>query len=123
VPIFSNAEQQAREAQVQAQVAGREEALTQVEREVEADIWRNAKELDTQAQNLEAARLLAQIAGQSYDITFGRYKAGVGSILELLSTQAALSNARSQLTQAELGHAQARLRLEVASGTMVLEPK
>jgi outer membrane protein len=123
LPIFSGAEQQAREAQVLAQVAGREEALTQVEREVEAEIWRNARLLETEAQNLEAARLLAAIAAQSYEITFGRYRAGVGSILELLSTQAALSNARSQLTQAELGHAQARLRLQVASGTMMLAPQ
>ena len=59
-------------------------------------------------------------ATQSYQITFGRYKAGVGSILELIGTQAALSTARAQLTQAQLAHVQARLRLEVASGHLLL---
>jgi outer membrane protein len=76
--------------------------------------------LDTETQNLKAAKMLLYAATQSYQITFGRYKAGVGSILELISTQVALSTARSQLTQAQLGHAQARLRLEVASGRVVL---
>ena len=97
-----------------------EAALTQVERDVESDLWRNARLLETEAQNLNAAKMLLRAASQSYQITFGRYKAGVGSILELISTQVALSNARSQLTQAQLGHAQARLRLEVASGRVVL---
>jgi len=120
IPLFNHTEQQARETQAQAQVASREAALTQVERDVESDLWRNAKLLETEAQNLNAAKMLLRAATQSYQITFGRYKAGVGSILELISTQVALSNARSQLTQAQLGHAQARLRLEVASGRVVL---
>ena len=64
--------------------------------------------------------MLLYAATQSYQITFGRYKAGVGSILELISTQVALSTARSQLAQAQLSHAQARLRLEVSSGQVVL---
>lgn len=120
IPLFNHAEQQARETQALAQVASREAALTQVERDIEADLWRNAKLLETEAQNLKAAKMLLYAATQSYQITFGRYKAGVGSILELISTQVALSTARAQLTQAQLGHAQARLRLEVASGRVVL---
>jgi len=120
IPLFNHTEQQARETQALAQVASREAALTQVERDVESDLWRNARLLETEAQNLNAAKMLLRAASQSYQITFGRYKAGVGSILELISTQVALSNARSQLTQAQLGHAQARLRLEVASGRVVL---
>ena len=120
VPLFNQAEQQAREAQAMAQVASREAALTQVERDVESDLWRNAKLLETEGQNLKAAKLLLYAATQSYQIAFGRYRAGVGSILELISTQVALSTARSQLMQAQLGHAQARLRLEVASGRVVL---
>lgn len=122
IPLFNKVEQQAREAQAQAQVASREAALAQVERDIESDLWRNARLLETEAQNLTAAKLLLRAATQSYQITFGRYKAGVGSILELISTQVALSNARSQLTQAQLGHAQARLRMEVAAGRVVLNP-
>ena len=122
IPIFNGAEQQAREAQVLAQIASREETITQVERDLESDVWRNVKLLETETQNIEAAQLLLNAASQSYQITFGRYKAGVGSILELLATQTALSNARSQLAQAQIALAAARLRLEVASGRMLLTP-
>ena len=96
VPIFNGPEQQAREGQVLAQIASREAALLQIERDVESDLWRNARLLETEAQNLEAAKLLLYAANQSYQITFGRYRAGVGSILELIGTQAALSTARAQ---------------------------
>ncbi len=120
IPIFNGAEQQAREGQVLAQIASREEALAQVERDLEAEVWRNAKLLETETQNLEAAQFLLGAASQSYKITFGRYKAGVGSILELIATQSSLSTAQSQLAQARISLAQARLRLEVASGRMLL---
>lgn len=120
IPLFNQAEQQAREAQVQAQVSSREAGVTLVERDIESELWRNANLLDTETQNLKAAKMLLYAATQSYQITFGRYKAGVGSILELISTQVALSTARSQLAQAQLAHAQARLRLEVSSGQVVL---
>ena len=120
VPIFNGAEQQAREGQVLAQIASREAALSQIERDIESELWRNAKLLETETQNFEAAKLLLYAATQSYQITFGRYKAGVGSILELIGTQAALSTARAQLAQAQLAHVQARLRLEVASGNLLL---
>ena len=120
IPIFNGAEQQAREGQVLAQIASREETLVQIERDLEAEIWRNAKLLDTEMQNMEAAKLLLNAAAQSYQITFGRYKAGVGSILELIATQSSLSTAQSQLAQAQISLAQARLRFEVVSGRMLL---
>lgn len=121
IPLFNQPEQQARESQALAQIASRDAAVIQVEREIEAELWRNARQLEAEAQNLRATKMLLHAASQSYQITFGRYKAGVGSILELLSTQNALSTARAQLAQAQLAHAQARLRLEVASGHIVLK--
>jgi len=119
VPLFNQYEQRARESQAQAQVASREAALEQVERDIESDLWRTAKLLETESQNLKAAKMLLYTATQSYQITYGRYRAGVGSILELISTQVALSAAHTQVTQAQLGHAQARLRLDVAAGRVL----
>lgn len=120
IPVFNQAEQQARESQLLAQIASRETAQAQIEREIQADIWRNAKMLETEALNLKAAGRLLDAATQSHQITLGRYKAGVGSILELISTQGALATARSQSDQIQLGYALARLRLEVASGRILL---
>ena len=120
IPIFNGGEQQAREAQILAQIANREEALVQVERDLVSEVWRNTKLLETETHNLQAAQLLLSAASQSYQITFGRYKAGVGSILELITTQSSLSTARSQLVQAQIGLAQTHLRLEVATGRIIL---
>lgn len=120
IPLFNKAEQQAREGQAMAQIASREESVLQVSREVETDLWRNVKLLETELQNTEAATVLLSTASQSYRITLGRYKAGVGSILELIATQVALASARAQLAQANILQAQARLRLEVSSGRIVI---
>ncbi len=120
IPLFNHAEQQAREGQILAQIGSREEAIVQAERDVESELWRNIKLLETESQNLEAAGSLLSTANQSYRITSGRYKAGVGSILELIATQVAFASARSQLAQARILQAQARLRLEVAAGRIVL---
>lgn len=122
VPLFNRTAQQAREQQVQAQLSSREAAVEQVLRDVQAELWRNARLLDTETQNLSAARQLLEVAQQSHEITLGRYKAGVGSLLELLTTQTALANARAQRTQSLLAQAQARLRLEVAAGQIALGP-
>lgn len=120
IPLFNRAEQQAREGQILAQIGSREESIVQAEREIEIELWRNIKLLETEGQNLEAATVLLSSANQSYRITLGRYKAGVGSILELIATQVALAGARSQLAQARISQAQARLRLEVAAGRIIL---
>ena len=119
IPLFNGDEQRAREAQVMAQILRQEENIIQIERDLSLETSRNQRLLETEKQNLLAARLLFNAASQSYAITIGRYKAGVGSILELLATQSALSNARSQLAQAEITQAQARLRLDVAAGKII----
>ena len=119
-PLFNQTEMDARERQILSQIESRLSALMQVERDVEADLWQGIRLMETEAENLKASNLLLQAATQSYEIAFGRYKSGVGSILELLATQTALSNGRSQLTQAQLSHAHARLRLEVASGRILM---
>lgn len=121
IPLFNQAEQQAREREVIAQIEGREIAVVQIEREIESELWRSAQLLASESQSLDAAEKLLVSATQSYQITLGRYKAGVGSILEVMGTQASLSLSRAQLAQSVLGVVQARLRLEAASGRMFLK--
>ena len=121
IPLFNQAEQQAREREVIAQIEGREIAMVQIEREIESELWRSAQLLASESQSLDAAEKLLVSATQSYQITLGRYKAGVGSILEVMGTQASLSLSRAQLAQSVLGVVQARLRLEAASGRMFLK--
>lgn len=50
--------------------------------------------LKTQIKSLEASNDLIASSKASYDMAFGRYKAGVGSILELLNAQSAMAEAK-----------------------------
>ncbi len=55
--------------------------------------------LHTAAARVRTADVLLASARQSEDVARGRYKAGVGTILDLLTAQAALASARAQQSQ------------------------
>ena len=61
---------------------------------------RGSSTLRTAATRVATANELLASATQSQDVAQGRYRAGVGSILDLLTAQAALADARAQQVQA-----------------------
>src|SRR5438132_5951276 len=58
--------------------------------------------LRTATQQVRTSRDLLAIATESEQLALGRYKAGAGSLLDLLTAQAALASARAQAIQARL---------------------
>jgi outer membrane protein TolC len=58
--------------------------------------------LQTATRRVATAKDLLASAEQSNEVALGRYKAGVGSVLDLLSAQSALAGARSQQVEARL---------------------
>jgi outer membrane protein TolC len=80
-----------------------EAAKAQVETltdQVILQVWTSYYNLKTAAQQVKTARELFASARQSEEVALGRYKAGVGSILDLLTAQTAFANARAQEVQA-----------------------
>jgi outer membrane protein len=75
--------------------------MTGLGREIELEVWTSYYGLKTAEQQIRTARDLLESARASYDVALGRYKEGVGSILDLLSAQAVLQNGRLQLVQAK----------------------
>jgi outer membrane protein len=63
-------------------------------------VWTSYYNLKTASQQVKTARELYASARQSEEVAVGRYKAGVGSILDLLVAQTAFANARAQEVQA-----------------------
>ena len=55
--------------------------------------------LHTAAARVRTADVLLASAQQSEDVARGRYRAGVGTILDLLTAQSALASARAQQAQ------------------------
>lgn len=69
-------------------------------RAAELDVFRSFHNVNTAARRLGTSADLVASARQNHDAALARYKAGVGSIVELLSAQSALEDARAQEVQA-----------------------
>jgi len=87
------------EAKAKAEAARDE--MTGLNRAIELQVWTSYYGLKTSEQQIRTSRDLLESAQASYDVALGRYKEGVGSILDLLAAEAALENARVQLVQAK----------------------
>ncbi|HEY3053188.1 MAG TPA: TolC family protein [Thermoanaerobaculia bacterium] len=87
-----------RQAELLAQAA--REDVRDLEQQVNLQVWTSYFSLQTATQRLTTARDLLQSAQQSADVATGRYRSGVGSILDVLTAEAALENARAQEVQA-----------------------
>lgn len=86
--------------------------------QISLDVWRAYHTLRTAAQSITAARALVDSAEQAYRVAFGRYKAGVGNILDVLNAQSALATAMQQSVQAALNWKVARATLAQSMGTL-----
>ncbi len=114
IPVFTGLDTvySTRKAKEEAAVATSAAARTQDQ--VTLDVWTSYYAVQTASQTVRTTRDLLASATQSAEVEQGRYKAGVGSILDLLSSQAALANARARdvesrsfwfLAMAQLAHA------------------
>jgi outer membrane protein len=102
VPIFSGFETSYRVRSAEAQVDLRAAQLDRLRNQVALDVWKAYQNLNTATQSLKATLDLMASAEQSERVALGRYKAGVGTVLDLLTAQTALANARLQRIQAGL---------------------
>ena len=81
-------------------------------------MWTAYQNLTTATQTLRTSADLLASAEQSERVALGRYKAGVGTILDLLNAQSALAAARVQRIQAQLDWNVSRASLAKAVGTL-----
>jgi len=86
--------------------------------QISLDVWRAYHNLRTSAQSISAARTLVESAEESARVAFGRYKAGVGNILDVLNAQSALADARQQFVQSSLNWNIARASLAQSMGAL-----
>lgn len=114
IPVFRGFDTayQVQKAREEAEAA--KATAERTEDEVILDVWSSYYAVQTASQRVKTTRDLLASATQSAEVTQGRYKAGVGSILDLLTAESALADARSQeaqarslwfLTIAQLAHA------------------
>ena len=65
-----------------------------LKQEVSTKIWKNYNELQAVHENIKALSVLNQSAEEAYVVAQGRYKAGVGNMLEMINAQNLLVEAK-----------------------------
>jgi outer membrane protein TolC len=103
-----------------AQAEAARDQMTALGREIGLQVWTSYYGLKTSEQRIRTARDLLESAQASYDVALGRYKEGVGSILDLLAAESVLESGRVQLVQAKSDWFLALVQFTHDTGT--LEP-
>jgi len=118
VPIFAGFETTYRVRSAAAQVDAKAAQRDRIRSQVALDVWKAYQSLTTATQSLKTTADLIASAEQSERVALGRYKAGVGTVLEVLAAQSALANARLQRIQAALDWHVFRATLAQAMGAL-----
>ena len=118
VPLFTgfsiHYKIRAAEALLESKTASRDRIRLQVAQ----DVWKARHDLDTASQSLKTAASLLDSARESERMALGRYQAGVGTLLDLLTAQSAHATARQQQVRAQYDWHVARATLAQALGTL-----
>jgi outer membrane protein len=118
VPLFSGYSTTYHVRSAEAQLDAKNSQFQQVRLQVALDVWTAYQNLTTATQSLRTSADLLDSAQQSARVALGRYKAGVGSILDVLNAQSALASARLQRIQSTFNWNISRATLGQAMGSL-----
>jgi outer membrane protein TolC len=116
IPLFSGFRDTYSARQAEAQAAQAEAARDSLYRQTELDVWQSYYDLRTATTGIASTEAQVKSAQQTAQATLARYKAGFGSILDLITAQQDESNARVQRIQSYLGWFTALARLNFSVG-------
>ena len=118
VPIFSGYAPSYRIRSAEATAEAREAQRDQLKLQISLDVWTAFQNLRTAHETIKSAEVLVNSATESARVALGRYKAGVGNIIDTLNAQSALASANQQKIKADLNRNTARAALAQAIGTL-----
>lgn len=118
VPLFTGFATTYRVRAAEAQAEVKAAQRDRLARQVALEVWQNRQNLATATQSIQTAADLVASAEASERVALGRYKAGVGNILDLLNAQSALAAARQQRIQATLDWQVSRAALAQSLGAL-----
>jgi len=95
-PLFEGLQNRYEILQAEEDTRVAQAQLESLEQQAVLQVWTSYSNLKTAAQQLATARDLLDSATQSEQVAAGRYREGVGSILDLLTAQSALADARAK---------------------------
>ena len=90
----------------------------QLRLQVSLDVWTAYQNLKTANESIKASQVLLTSAEESSHVALGRYKEGVGNIIDTLNAQSALASAKQQKIQSILNWNIARTTLAQSIGVL-----
>lgn len=120
VPLFEGFGRGYKVRSAQGQVEAKQAEYAQVEQQVLMEVWKNYQSLTAEGEGLKAAADLVKNARESFNVARGRYKSGVGNIVELINVQSALAKAEQQRIKTVSNWHNARLKLAASVGKIGL---
>ncbi len=102
VPLFSGFTAEYRQQSAAARADASRAAFDRLQQQVAFQVFQSYYALRTARQRVHTAEELLAAATQSAEVARAQYKAGVGSVLDLLNAQSALATARSERVDARL---------------------
>jgi outer membrane protein len=118
IPLFTGFANTYRIRSATEQAEARKAARDQVALQIALDVWQAYQNLQTETQSVQTSVDLVASATQNADVALGRYKAGVGNIIDVITAQAALASARAQRIQARFNWDIARASLAYSMGRL-----
>lgn len=120
VPLFEGFGRTYKVRTAQGQVEAKQAEYAQVEQQVLMEVWKNYQSLTAETEGIKAATELVKNARESFNVARGRYKSGVGNIVELINVQSALAKAEQQRIKTVSNWHNARLKLAASIGKIGL---
>ena len=120
IPIFAGFGTTYRVQAAQAQVASQAAQRDSLSQQVALDVWQAYYALTTGTQAVRSSADLVASAMESERVALGRYRAGVGNIIDVLTAQSSLASARLQNIQATYSWQVARTALAQTMGQLDL---
>jgi len=118
VPLFSGYAPTYRIRSAEAAAEAKEAQRDQLKLQISLDVWTAFQNLRTAHETIKSADVLVNSAKESARVALGRYKAGVGNIIDTLNAQSALASANQQKIKADLSRNIARATLAQSIGTL-----
>ncbi len=100
IPLFTGFNRTYQVQSAQARLENQIAARNAVSLQIALDVWQAYQTLTTGTQSVRSSADLVASATESERVALGRYKAGAGTIIDLLNAQSALASARLQNIQA-----------------------
>ncbi len=119
-PLFTGYRNAYEIRSAQAQVEAREADRDVLRSQIALDVWKAWQSLATERAALANAEDLFRSALESDNVSRGRYRAGAGTLVDLLNAQSALASARFQQVQAQYNWHLSKAALASALGTLDL---